>query len=113
MNLNFFLLSENVLTFCTIILVIGPGILVYTLIKTNKCIKMTTLMWCLVKRSYMFRRANAIIKELIWSSQDTYMLVCTAQDYACNAHQHLRILWESYELHDDGVSKPKHVGAFD
>jgi hypothetical protein len=58
------------------ILVIGPSILVYILIKTNKYIKITTLLWCLVKRSCMFRRTNAIIRELIWSSQVTYMSVC-------------------------------------
>jgi hypothetical protein len=30
----------------------------------------------------------------------------------CNAHWHVRSLWGSYELPDDGVSTPKHVGAF-
>jgi hypothetical protein len=38
--------------------------------------QMTTLLWCPVKCSYKFRRTNAIIGELIWSSQATYMSVC-------------------------------------
>jgi hypothetical protein len=33
---------------------------------------MITLLWCLVKRSYMFWHTNAIIRELMWSSQAAY-----------------------------------------
>jgi hypothetical protein len=47
--------------------------LIYILTENNKRIQTTTLLWCLVKRSYMFRHANAIIKDLILSSQ---LLVC-------------------------------------
>jgi hypothetical protein len=57
-------------------LVIGPSILIYILMENQQCIKMTTLLWCLVKRSYMFRRSNAISREPIWSSQATCMSVC-------------------------------------
>jgi hypothetical protein len=60
---------------CTI-LVIGPSLLVYTLIESQQMHQMTTLLWCPVKRSYMFRRTNAIIRELIWSSQATCLSVC-------------------------------------
>jgi hypothetical protein len=45
-------------------------------LKTNISNKMTTLFWCLVKRSYMFRRTNATIREFIWSSQATYISAC-------------------------------------
>jgi hypothetical protein len=33
-------------------------------------------------------------------------------DFSCNAHRHLSSLWGSYVLPDEGVSMPKHVGAF-
>jgi hypothetical protein len=52
-------------------LVAGPSILVYIFIKTNIWIKIITLLWCLVRCFYMFRRTNAIIKELTWSLQAT------------------------------------------
>jgi hypothetical protein len=58
------------------ILVIGPSILVYILVEDQQMRQMTTLLWCPVKWSYMFRRTNAIIRELIWSLQATYMSVC-------------------------------------
>jgi hypothetical protein len=45
----------------------------------KKCIKMTTLLWCLVKHFCMFRLTNAIIRELIWSSQATCMSVCISR----------------------------------
>jgi hypothetical protein len=49
---------------------------IYILIENQQMHQMTTLLWCPVKCSYMFQRTNTIIRELIWSSQATYMSVC-------------------------------------
>jgi hypothetical protein len=43
--------------------------------KQTLYITMTTLLQCLIKRSYMFRCTNAIIRELICSSQAAYVSV--------------------------------------
>jgi hypothetical protein len=58
------------------VLVTGPSILVYILVENKKMYQNITLLPCLVKRSYMFRPTNATIRELISSSQATYMPVC-------------------------------------
>jgi hypothetical protein len=131
-------------------LVTGPSILVYILVENQQMHQMTTLLWCPVKCSYMFRRTNPIIRELIWSSQATYVGVhykknngvssniasvsivtlwkwvvmanCCWKRWTVVEHSppwavfhssHISSLWGSYELPDDGVGTPKHVGAFD
>jgi hypothetical protein len=68
--------SINYWTYSYTLLVTGPSILVYILIENQQMHQVTTLLWCPVKWSYMFRRTNAIISELIWSSHAIYMLVC-------------------------------------
>jgi hypothetical protein len=47
------------------ILVIGPSILVYILIENQQLHQMITILRRPIKCSYMFRRTNAIIRELI------------------------------------------------
>jgi hypothetical protein len=40
-------------------------VIVFILIENQQMHQNDHLLWCLVKRSYMFRRINAIIRELI------------------------------------------------